>query len=262
MENSKRAERKKQEDLALTRALIWFAAAMVVEFLLLLVNKFYINFTADTASIQLAIALKPVLKVTAVLGLLGAVLSGLWGWKQVKAAGALPFLCLVLTTVLLAVGFGSALIVVFYRAAVQLLCVLVPAGAVLALVYYLYQKEFFFSACSVGVGLLGLWLVRKGDGAHELVIMLYAVAGVLVLLTMILLALKLKKSGGVLTIKETQLAVLPKQSDNLSIILSCVASLLALLAGVLLGSTAAFYLMFVLVAWLFVLLVYYTVKMM
>jgi len=31
---------------------------------------------------------------------------------------------------------------------------------------------------------------------------------------------------------------------------------------VLLGSTVAFYLLFVLVAWLFVLLVYYTVKMM
>lgn len=262
MENSKRAERKKQEDLALTRALIWFAAAMVVEFLLLLVNRFYINFTADTAAIQLAMALKPVLRVTAVLGLLGAVLSGLWGWKQAKATKELPFLCLVLTAVLLAVGFGSALIVIFYRAAVQLLYVLVPAGAVLALVYYLYQKEFFFSACGVGVGLLGLWLVRKSDGAHEQVVWLYAVAGVLVLLTMILLALRLKKSEGVLVIKKMQFAVLPKRSDILSIILSCAASLLALLVGVLLGSTAAFYLMFVLVAWLFVLLVYYTVKMM
>ena len=262
MENSKRAERKKQEDLALTRALIWFAAAMVVEFLLLLVNKFYINFTADTAAIQLAIALKPVLKVTAVLGLLGAVLCGLRGWKQAKATRQLPFLCLVLTTALLSVGFGSALIVIFNRAAVQLLYVLVPAGAVLALVYYLYQKDFFFSACGMGVGLLGLWLVRKSDGAHDLVVMLYAIAGALVLLTMILLALKLKKTGGVLLLKETQLAVLPKQSDILSLILSCVASLLALLAGGVLGATAAFYLMFVLVAWLFVLLVYYTVKMM
>ena len=33
MENSNRADRKKQEDIALTRALIWFAAAMVLEFL-------------------------------------------------------------------------------------------------------------------------------------------------------------------------------------------------------------------------------------
>ena len=72
MENRKRADRKKQEDLALTRALIWFAAAMAVEFLLLLVNKYYVNFTADSASIDLALALSAVIKATTILGLAGA----------------------------------------------------------------------------------------------------------------------------------------------------------------------------------------------
>lgn len=262
MENRKRADRKKQEDIALTRALIWFAAAMVVEFLLLLVNKYYINFTADSASIRLALAMGTVLKVTGVLGLLGAVLCGVWSWKQAKKDGGLPFLCVVLTAVLLAVGVSSALIVLFYRAAVQLLYIMVPAGAVLALVYYLYQKEFFFSACGVSVGLLGLWLVRKNIGTHDLIVSLYMVAAVVVLLTVILLTLKLKKNDGVLEIRGKQYVILPKQSNFLLVVLSCAASLVLLLAGWLLGGTAAFYLLFLLVAWLFVLLVYYTVKMM
>lgn len=262
MENSKRADRKKQEDIALTRALLWFAAAMVVEFLLLLVNKYYINFTADSASIRLALAMGTVLKVTTALGLLGAVACGVWSWKRMKKDGELPFLCVVLTAVLLAVGVCSGLIVLFYRPAVQLLYIMVPAGAVLALVYYLYQKEFFFSACGVGVGLLGLWLVRKNIGTHDLLVNLYAVVAVLVLLAIILLTLKLKKSAGVLNIKDKQYAVLPKRSNFLLVVLSCVVSLATLLAGLFLGGTAAFYLLFVLVAWLFVLLVYYTVKMM
>lgn len=262
MENSNRADRKKQEDIALTRALIWFAAAMVLEFLLLLVNKYYVNFTADSASINLALALGSVLKVTAVLGLLGAVLSGVWGWKQMKAERVFPFLSVVLTAVLLAIGVSSALIVVFYRAAVQLLYVLVPAGAVLALVYYLYQKEFFFCACGSGVGLLGLWLVRKNIGTHDMLVNLYMVAGAVVLLAIMLLALKLKKGQGMLEVKGKQIALLPKQSNFLLIVLSCVVSLLAMFVGLLLGGTVAFYLLFVLLAWLFVLLVYYTVKMM
>jgi len=262
MENKKNAERKKQEDIALTRALSWFGAAMVLEFLLLLVNKYYVNFTADSASIAVALAMSTVIKVTTALGLIGAVVCGFFGWKNYKASGALPFLWLVLTAALLALGLGSGLIVLFYRAAVELLYILVPAAAVLALVYYLYQKEFFFSACGVGVGLLGLWLVRKNSGTHDLLVTLYTVAGAVVLLAILLLMLKLKKEQGVLTIKGTQYSILSKQSNYLPMFLSCALGLLALVAGLLLGSTAAFYLLFVLLAWLFVLLVYYTVKMM
>ena len=262
MENKKNAARKKQEDIALTRALIWFGAAMVLEFLLLLVNKYYVNFTADSASIDLALAMGTVVKVTTVLGLAGAVVCGFFGWKKAKADKALPFLWLVLTVATLALGVGSGLIVLFYRAAVELLYILIPAAAVLALVYYLYQKEFFFSACSVGVGLLGLWLVRKNNGTHDLLVTLYTVAGAVLLLVILLLVLKLKKEHGVLTIKETPFTILPKQSNYLPMILSSIIGLAALAAGLLLGGTVAFYLLFALLAWLFVLLVYYTVKMM
>ena len=262
MENSKRADRKKQEDIALTRALIWFGAAMVLEFLLLLVNKYYVNFTADSASIALALAVGTVLKVTAAAGLVGAVLSGVWSWKRMNAEGTLPFMGVVITATLLAIGVSSALIVMFYRSAVQLLYLLVPAGAVLALVYYLYQREFFFSACGVGVGMLGLWLVRKNIGTHDLLVNLYMVAGAAVLLVILVLVLKLKKDQGMLAVGDKKYEILPKQSNFMLIVLSCVVSLLALLAGLLLGGTAAFYLLFVLLGWLFVLLVYYTVKMM
>ena len=259
MENKNRADRKKQEDIALTRALIWFGAAMVLEFLLLLVDKYYVNFVVGTASI--AMTLDVVLKVIAVAGPIGAVLCAVWNWKRVKAGEDLSFAGVVIAATLLAIG-ASAVLLVTFRSAMQLLYLLVPAGAVLALVYYLYQREFFFSACGVGVGLLGLWLMRKHMGAHDLLVTLYVVAGTVLLAAILLLVLKLKKVHGLLHIGGRSYEVLPKKSNFILIGLSCVVSLAAMLAGLLLGSTVAFYLLFVLLSWLCVLLVYYTVKMM
>lgn len=263
MENKKNAAKKKQEDIALSRALIWFGAAMVVEFLLLLVNKYYVNFTADRASIDLALALNVVLKWTAPICLVGAVVCGFFAVKKGVAEKAFPFSWVVLSVTLLVIACCAALLILFNAAsAMELLYVLVPAGAVLALVYYLYQREFFFCVCGTGIALLGLWLVRQANGAHDLLITLYTVAAVVVLAALLALTLLLKKNQGILTIKGKQFAVLPKQSNYLPILLSCALGVLALVAGLILGVTVAFYLLFVLLAWLFVLLVYHTVKMM
>lgn len=262
MDNKKELERRKQEDIALNRALLWFGAAMVLEFLLLLINKYYVNFETEAGAIKLAMALTTVLKVTCVLGFLGGAAVGVLCWKRMQATGELPFVTMLASICLLAVGGGSGLIVLYYAAAVQLLYMLVPAGAVLALVYYLYQKDFFLSALGVGVGLLGLWLVRRGGGTHPVLVGFCVVAGAVFLLAVMLLAFKLRKGRGVLEIKGKSYSLLPAQSNFMLVVLSCQISLLAMLAGLLLGGTVAFYLLFALVAWLFVLLVYYTVKMM
>ena len=260
--DNKKVLQKKQEDIALSRALLWFAAAMVLELLVLLVNKYYVSFTVDSVSIAIAAAISHVLKGTAALGLLGAVACGVWCRKCAQAAGDPPFLPVLLGASLLVVGVGSVLIIGFYAAAIQLLYVLIPSGAVLALVYYLYQKEFFLSALGVGVGLLGLWLVRKNTGAHDLIVTLYVIVAAVILLCMILLAAKLKKDQGVLTVKGKQYVLFAKQANLVPVILSCAISVLTMAVALPFGSVAAFYLLFVLVAWLFVLLVYYTVKMM
>ena len=55
--------------------------------------------------------------------------------------------------------------------------------------------------------------------------------------------------------------VLSKNAAYPIILVSCLASLAAVVVG-LLASSTAYYLIFVMVAWLFALLVYYTVKLM
>lgn len=262
MDKKRKAAISKQEDVALTRALLWFAAAMVLEFLLLLVDRHYIGFTADGAAIALAQVLHVVIRVAAVLGLVcGAVLA--WWCKRASAKrGELAFTPLLLSVSAFAVGISGALIVLLYSVAVELLCVVVPALGVLALVYYLYQKEFFLSCLGSGIGLLGLWLVRRGSARLDVVIDLYLIVGVIVLAVALMLAFCLKKNTGALNVKGKRMVLLAKQTNYLTLILSCVFGLLALAAGLVLGGTAAFYLLFGLLGWLLVLLVYYTVKLM
>ena len=260
MNERKKAAQRQQEDIALNRAMLWFGAAMVLELLLLLINRYFVDFPMD--QVKVALVLEKVLMAATVLGVLGGAVCAVLAWKQIRAGQAYPFRTVLGGTWLLALGVSSALVVRLGQSAMRLLYVLVPVGAVLALVYYLYQKEFFFSACGAGVGLLGLWLVRKNVGTHDLLVSVYMVLGVLSLLGLAVLMLRLKKTGGVLTIQGKQVELLGKQSNFLLVIASSLGSLLVMLAGLVLGATVAFYLMFALLAWLFLLLVYYTVKLM
>ena len=44
MDKNQREERRRQEDIALNRGLLWVGAAILMELLLMLVNKYYINY--------------------------------------------------------------------------------------------------------------------------------------------------------------------------------------------------------------------------
>lgn len=256
MDKKKKVALQKQEDQALTRALIWFAAAMVVEFLLLLVNNIY-----SGNEYMLAYTVMRSMYYVAGLCVIGAAACGVWCVTRTKAKKELAFLPMVLTVTLMVVAV-SAVLIRLYLSALGLLCVLVPAGAVLALVYYLYQKEFFLSTCAVALGMLGLWLVRKNSGAHDVIVTAYVVLAGLLLVALVVLAARIKGSNGVLKLGCCKYTFNPKNGGMMPVMVSCLLSLAALAAGYLVGALAAFYLLFALLAVLLVLLVYYTVKLM
>lgn len=262
MDKKKQAAIKKQEDIALNRAMLWFAVAMVLEVLVLFLDKYYIGFTTDGASIALAQRLHVVIRVVTVVALAFGVAFALWCKHASSKRGELAFGPFLLSVAAFALGISGGLIVLLYAAAVELLCVVVPALGVLALIYYLYQKEFFLSGLCSGIGLLGLWLVRRGSARLDLSITILVVVGMVVLAAALVLTICLKKKGGVLCTKCRCEGWFNKQTNYLPMILSCVFGLLALAACLVLGSAAAFYLLFGLLAWLLVLLVYYTVKLM
>ena len=256
MDKKQKEERRHQEDVALNKGLVWVGAAIVLEVLLLLVKRFYIDADLSDMGVNVMLALDSALRGMRLVLPAAAVLCAVWAVLWFKN-GKKVILPVALAAALGAVGICAHVVVRFQASGMQMLFLLVAAWAGLALVYYLYQKEFFLSASAVGMSVLGLWMVRYGVGfGLETVLVL---AGILVVLAV---SLWLKKNEGALRVGTRSAQAVPKGADYRVTAVSCLASLAAVLAALVLGSTVAYYLIFAMVAWLSALLVYYTVKMM
>ena len=134
----------------------------------LLLKRFYINFRSNsTAEVYFAYGLSrvfsvlqwilPILTVAAVVWLVLNKRSG----KAVRA----PLLCTGLGVLL---SFTVILAYRFFDTGVMILGVVAPVMAVLALVYYLYQREFFCNTILVGGGIFSLWVYRRFYQLHPL----------------------------------------------------------------------------------------------
>ena len=149
-------QRERQEDVVLNKVLWWIVGAVVLEFLLLLLNRFYSYYTPD--GIALAQALRTVFTVLGIV--LPLCFLALLAWyRSARRSGKGTRLSGALTLIALALAVCAVVIAVFRASGIQFLYIAVPAVAVLALIYYLYQREFFFAAVLSALGLLGVKVV-------------------------------------------------------------------------------------------------------
>lgn len=255
MDKSKKEARRRQEDMALNRALLWVVGAVVLECLLLLVNRYYINYYPS--EVDLAYLLWNGLKALQIGGAAVGVVCLVWAVLCFQKSGktALP---VILLLVCWALAICARVTLVYQKTGVQMLFLLVPAWAGLALVYYLYHREFFLGAAASGMSILGLWFVRYGGGLGLEV--------VLVLVGIVLVAgaaLWLKRHDGLVCRGSGEaVRAMPKNTSYKMILASCLVGVAAVLAAAACGADIAYYLIFLMAAWLFAQLVYYTVKMM
>ena len=254
MDKKQREERRRQEDIALQRGLLWGAGAMVLEALLVLVNRFYINFTLTDAGVNAYLALGKWLPVLRNVTLIGAALALVWTVLQLKKGGKFGW-PLIGAIALGAVAVCAHVAVKYQGPGMNMLFWLVAAWALLAMMFYIYQREFFLGAAACGMSVLGLWFARYGAaGRLESGLLTAGIAAVG------LAALWLKKNGGVIP-APTPIQFLPKEGGHSVLLATCLASLAAMAAGLAVESLA-YYLIFAMAAWLFALFVYYTVKLM
>lgn len=254
MDKNQREARRRQEDQALNRGLMWVGGAIVLEFLLLLVNRYYINF--KVSEVGMAEVIWNGLKLLRIAGLALGAAALVWAGFRFRKGGK-NGRCVVLALACGALVACSHIILVFQKPGIQMLFLMVPAWAGLALIYYLYQREFFLGAAASGMSVLGLWSVRYGGVGLETVLTLVGI------LLVAAATLWLKKNHGVFhRASGEEIRFLSKKASYPMILVSCLVGLAALLAAMVLGADIAYYLMFAMVAWLFALLVYYTVKLM
>lgn len=251
------AQRAKQEDEILNKVLWWIVGSVLLEMLLLLLNKVYVNYTVD--QIDMAVALREDVfpKLAIILPICFVVMLAIW--LVSRKNGKLTRLTGGLTLVVLALAVCAVVIRIFDNSGVKFLYVAVPAVAVLALIYYLYQREFFFSAVLSALGLLGIKMLPRIKGA-SLLGYGYAVVLAVILIAAVVLFYILQKNEGKLTIKDKLVGILPKSANYALLYVTCVVVAAVAVAAVVVGSLALLY--GVLVAWLLILAVYHTVRLM
>lgn len=255
---TQREERRHQEDMALNKGLLWVVGAVILLALLLVVNKYMFRY--NTSTVGKALFVQSVLQVLQYVSLAAAVIGAVWLGIRIKKTGgtgvAAPALLI-----------GSAAVCVccfvclYYRAAgAQMLFLLVPAWGALAMVYYLYQREFFYSGVCSGLGTVGLWMIRSG----VLPTVTYVYVGVVLLLLVLwlLVLAQVKKGDGALRVGGREFRLLPRETSYALMRVTSVVNMVMLVLALALGGAVAYYLIYLMVAWLFALLVYYTVKMM
>lgn len=253
-DKEKRQNRQRAEDAAFNRLLLCLLGVIIAEAVILLVKRFYIDVTGSELSMAIALVLANIFSVFVYAGFALAVLGVIWCIWRAKHGRSLrlPVVC---TTVVVCLWIIALFAYCFYATGVKLLIAMPFAAGVLILIYFLYQRAFFVSALLTGCGMSGLWCLRQ---SQRTLVKAGFVVGWVVLLAVAILAYLLKKNGGKLG--KRSLVTDPK--SYLPCWLTCAVVFVATLLGFLLGVGMAYYLLYVLVAWLFCLAVYFTVKMM
>lgn len=246
----------RREDEVLNRALLWIGGAAVMILLLLLTNRYYVRYRVSEVAIAAALnrfLLPGVIVAGLALCAVGVLLalrrrgqgqSGKWPVTLALFCGAL--------------AVTAGVVWRFHSAGVQVMCAVIPSAAVLALVYYLFQREFFAIAVLTGVGIAGLWLIRRAGGAHTALLYAYLLLAAVLLVAAALLTRKLQTAGGLWKDRR----VLSKKAAYPMLYATCAVVALLLIAALVSGAGAAYYLMFPAVGWLVVMAVYFTVKLM
>lgn len=251
-----KAQRAREEDIVLTKVLWWILGAVVLEALLLLLNKVYVNFAIEQFS--LVLALRSMFRVLAIVLPLCFVALLVWtvlarrAGKSIRLPGALSIVALVLAVC-------AVVIRLYYDKGITFLYVAVPAVAVLALIYYLYQREFFFAAVLIALGMLGVKVVPQG-GAGSVTRYGYLVVLAVILVASAVCFRMLQSHKGVWAVKEKSVEVLPQNANYAMLYVTCALVAAVVIAALVLGALTLLY--GVLAAWLLILAVYHTVRLM
>jgi MFS family permease len=250
----KRLERARREDMITNRILVIFLAAFAVMAGLMVVNRFYhASWDSYFATRNTLFVLTWVFAAAGFAAVVMAFVS-LGNPKRAKLFGGLA------VPILFLAG-GCLLMAVKTENGVRIMYAILPAVAVLYLIFYTYQREFLCIAALTGAGTLTLWLMRTPTviTLNRWLIPSLALSGIAVLAFALTY---LRGKGGILKAGRNELRVFPSGTKYRFMYAACGLVAVAVLLASLLGGAAAFYLIFVLVGLLFIAAVYYTVKMM
>lgn len=140
----------------------------------------------------------------------------------------------------------------------NILYVFVPAVVVLYIVYYSYQREFFMIALSSAIGGVGIWLVHSSlvNALDKFIVIAVGLAMVLLIAFTVVAQL----GNGILRMFDREF-VFFKPGTRYALVYLTYFLVLALIAAAFLAGDIAMYFVYGLIAYLVLIGIYYTVKL-
>lgn len=255
-ERDLKALRDQQELEILRRVLFWLGAAVLLEALVLLANRFTFH------QINTMLTMIQILEVLQYVGILLGLVFLAWaiaGRKKNPNCGV--------GRIISAAFFASISVCAFLflhlgMSCVSILLVGIPAMAGLIMIYYLYQREFFVLATISGLGMLGLWMFRSTSATYIMVYYAYSIIVVCLAIAVIALSRRVQKESGVLILGKHKLEIFRPDASYKTVWTSCALVMAFLLIAPFLGAVFAYYAFLALVVWIFVMAVYFTSRLM
>ncbi len=260
MDKNKELQRQ-QEDAAFAHGLWWVGGTVILEALLILLKKARFDYTSDMQSIANSTLASNMIKMLCVIGPVVVVLALVMAFMNFKKTGAI-------TPVIEGVlGFSSVATLAIFMTYIydsegaSIMMLFIPVIGALAFSFFLYQHDFFYAAALPSMAALVLWMIWHQTENTMPVYLIGSVKVIAFGAIFCWLISLLKKSGGTLTLLGYTIRFVPHDAVYPAIYASVAISAVAVVLALVLGSQIAFYLIYAMAAWVFALLVYYTVRM-
>ena len=137
--------------------LLWLAGAVVVELVILLLDRAYVD---ALLGVGLQVALMYFFRVFVFLGA-ALVIGGIVWTVMNSRKGKSVVLSCACTAAAAGLWAVSVLSYFLFDVGLSIAMVLPAMAAVLIVIFFLYQRVFFYNAMLAGGGLVALWLYRR-----------------------------------------------------------------------------------------------------
>lgn len=254
----------KREEYVTNKILAVFVLAFVLILGLLMIYNGYRSFETMLMTQRIVYGIS-------IAGVVAAISGIVWESRSIKAGSVLAYRIFRganLSLVGLFVAFCTFISAYYFVDGVRAMYVFVPVAAALALIYMIYSTEFFAVAAATTLGGLLMWLLSRAylvafapERLFSSKLSIGAMVYCLLLLVAMILLVPIRKNGGEYSLGKKKIRIFSKTASYILIALSFALTAVCLLLALVFGSSVAYYLIFVLFGYLFVLAVYYTVKL-
>ncbi len=234
-----------------------FLAACICVFILMTISSQYQIGNQFLAVHEGLMTAGIVSALVALLGFLFLIIDRFASHKVIRTLG------LILLPVGLLVWISCLLMYYFYIHAIAILCFLYPAAAVLYLIYLIYQSEFFALSIDCTICAFAFYILSKLLSSSLSYIGILIIVGIVAInAALLFLTVYAKKNGGKLTFGKKEVKFLAFKASDKILLSTAALMLVGLILSVIFGAMTAYVFLFITLVYLFIMAVYYTIKLM